>query len=142
MSEHGRGLADHDGERLVSAADQFHRIGAWALAADAAAHASREYARSGNRIKEMEASTRAHWLASRCGLRTPATAEIERPLPITDREREIATLVGAGLTNREIADRLGVSPRTVDGHLYRIFTKLGIEDRDQLGGLIRIRPAT
>ena len=142
MSEHGRGLADHDGERLEAAADQFHRIGAWALAADAAAHASREYARSGNRIKELEASTRAHWLASRCGLRTPATAEIERPLPITDREREIANLVGAGLTNREIADRLGVSPRTVDGHLYRIFTKLGIEDRDQLGGLIRIRPAT
>lgn len=136
MFEHGRGLAEHDGDLLSEATDQFYRIGAWAMAADAAAHASREFARSGNRIKELEASTRAHWLASRCGLRTPATAEIERPLPITDREREIANLVGAGLTNREIADRLSVSPRTVDGHLYRIFAKLGIEDRDQLARLI------
>lgn len=136
MAEHGRGLAEHDGERLSAASDQFYRIGAWAMAADAAAHASREYARSGNRIPELEASTRAHWLASRCDVRTPAVEEIERPLPITDREREIANLVGACLTNREIADRLGVSPRTVDGHLYRIFAKLGIEDRDQLARLI------
>jgi DNA-binding CsgD family transcriptional regulator len=73
---------------------------------------------------------------------TPAVASIEDPLPITDREREIANLVGAGMTNREIADRLGVSVRTIDGHLYRVFTKLRIEDRDQLARLIRIRRAT
>jgi DNA-binding CsgD family transcriptional regulator len=57
-------------------------------------------------------------------------------------EREIASLVAAGLTNREVANRLGLSVRTVDGHLYRIFAKLGIEDRDQLARLMRMRPAT
>ncbi|PQM48222.1 Putative HTH-type transcriptional regulator [Mycobacterium talmoniae] len=45
-------------------------------------------------------------------------------------------LVAAGLSNRQIADRLTVSVRTVDGHLYRIFAKLGIERRDQLVHLV------
>jgi DNA-binding CsgD family transcriptional regulator len=50
--------------------------------------------------------------------------------------------VAAGLTNREVANRLGLSVRTVDGHLYRIFAKLGIEDRDQLARLMPMRPVT
>ena len=55
-----------------------------------------------------------------------------RPLPFSGREREIAMLVAAGLSNRQIADRLVVSVRTVAGHLYRVFAKLGINNRDQL----------
>ncbi|HET7666032.1 MAG TPA: helix-turn-helix transcriptional regulator, partial [Mycobacterium sp.] len=142
MSCHARALTEHNADRLDDAADRFELLGAGAMAADAAAHAAREHARDGTRVKELESSSRAHWLASQWELRTPATNAIDSPLPITDREREIATLVGAGLTNREIADRLGVSVRTVDGHLYRIYAKLGIEDRDQLARLIRMRPAT
>jgi DNA-binding CsgD family transcriptional regulator len=142
VMSHGRGVSDHDGDRLDEAADQFEQLGAFAMAADASAHAAREHARAGTRIRELESSTRAHWLASRWGLRTPATNAIDSPLPITDREREIANLVAAGLTNREVADRLGLSVRTVDGHLYRIFAKLGIDDRDQLARLMRMRPAT
>jgi DNA-binding CsgD family transcriptional regulator len=41
-------------------------------------------------------------------------------------------LVAAGLSNRQIADRLVISVRTVAGHLYRVFAKLGINNRDQL----------
>ncbi len=136
---HSRGLADHDAALLDDAAEQFSQIGALAQAADAAAHAAGEHARAGSRIKELESATRAHWLASQCRLHTPATRLIEAPLPITDREREIAHLVADGLTNREIADRLGVSVRTIDGHLYRIFAKLRIEDRDQLARLVALR---
>lgn len=142
MAAHARGLGEHDGARLDDAADRFEEVGALALAADASAHAAREHARSGTRLRELESSTRAHWLASRSGLRDPAVRLIDTPLPITDREREIANLVGAGLTNREIADRLFLSVRTIDGHLYRIFSKLGIRDRDQLARLVRFRPAT
>jgi len=47
-------------------------------------------------------------------------------------------LVVAGLSNRQIADRLVVSVRTVEGHVYRIFAKLGIEHRDQLVDLVRL----
>jgi DNA-binding NarL/FixJ family response regulator len=112
-------------------------LGAIALAADAGAQAAREHARAGRRLKELEFSAHAHWRASQCHLHTPATATIEDPLPITDREREVATLVAAGLSSRQVGDRLNVSARTVEGHLYRIFTRLGIADRDELARLLR-----
>jgi DNA-binding CsgD family transcriptional regulator len=139
VAAHSHALADHDGDRLDDAAVHFEKLGAMAMAADAAAQAAREHARDGNRIKELESSTHAHWRASQCGLRTPATTAIERPLPITDREREVATLVAQGLSSRQIGDRLSVSARTVEGHLYRIFTKLGINDREELASLLRNR---
>ncbi|WP_276821725.1 helix-turn-helix transcriptional regulator [Mycolicibacterium mageritense] len=139
---HARGLADHDGALLGEAADRFERIGALAQAADAAAHAARAHARAGRRGSELESATRAHWLASQCGAVTPALRCATDPLPLTEREREIANLVGVGLSNREVAGRLCLSVRTVDGHLYRIFAKLGIDDRDQLARLVRFRPAT
>ncbi|WP_158167970.1 LuxR C-terminal-related transcriptional regulator [Mycolicibacterium smegmatis] len=139
---HSSGLAGHDGHRLVTAADRFERIGAMVLAGDAAAHASREFGRRGERGNELEASTRAHWLASRCGAVTPALRCAADPLPLTPREWEIANLVSSGLSNRQVADRLCLSVRTVDGHLYRMFAKLGVADRDQLAKLIRFRPAT
>ena len=47
-------------------------------------------------------------------------------------------LVAAGLSNRQIADRLLVSVRTAEGHLYRIFTKLAINSRDQLIHLLNL----
>jgi ATP/maltotriose-dependent transcriptional regulator MalT len=137
VATHGPGRADHDGNRLDEAADQFTAIGAMALAADAAAQAAREHARAGVHTKELESLTRAHWLASQRGLRTPATTAIEDPLPITEREREIGTLVAAGLSDHEISDRLKLSVRTIEGHLYRMFAELGIPDRDELGRLLR-----
>jgi DNA-binding NarL/FixJ family response regulator len=51
---------------------------------------------------------------------------------LTDREREIAGLVGEGLSNDEIADRLGVSPATARTHVSRAMVKLGARDRAQL----------
>jgi non-specific serine/threonine protein kinase len=52
--------------------------------------------------------------------------------PLTSREREIAALVAEGLSNREIAARLGISKRTVDAHIEHIFGKLGVSSRVQL----------
>jgi len=49
--------------------------------------------------------------------------------PLTEREREIATLAGSGMRTREIAEKLCVSPRTVDVHLTRIYRKLNIGSR-------------
>jgi DNA-binding NarL/FixJ family response regulator len=51
---------------------------------------------------------------------------------LTSREREIASLVAGGLSNREIADRLFISRRTVDAHVNHIYAKLGISSRVQL----------
>lgn len=51
---------------------------------------------------------------------------------LTDREREVLTLVAAGLSNDEIAGRLFVSPLTAKTHVSRIMTKLDARDRAQL----------
>ena len=48
---------------------------------------------------------------------------------LTSQQREIVTLAASGLTNREIASRLFLSPRTVGSHLYRAYPKLGISGR-------------
>jgi ATP/maltotriose-dependent transcriptional regulator MalT len=49
--------------------------------------------------------------------------------PLSDRERQIAELVAAGHTNRQIAEQLFMSPKTVEAHLSRIFQKLGVKTR-------------
>jgi DNA-binding CsgD family transcriptional regulator len=139
IAQHARGLADRDGDLLDAAAHRFADMGAMAFAADAAAQAAREHARTGQRGKETKSSTRARWLASEHEIRTPAVHSVAQPLPITDREREIANLAAAGLSNRQIAERLSVSVRTVEGHVYRIFAKLGVERREQLIQLVRAR---
>lgn len=54
---------------------------------------------------------------------------------LTSREEEIVDLARSGKTNAEIARALTVSQRTVEGHLYRVFSKLGITDRSQLHAL-------
>ncbi|MGN9792911.1 response regulator [Streptomyces sp. OZ13] len=51
---------------------------------------------------------------------------------VTDREREVLTLIGRGLSNGEIADRLCISPATAKAHVGRLFTKLAARDRVQL----------
>ncbi|TMD11623.1 MAG: response regulator transcription factor, partial [Chloroflexi bacterium] len=48
---------------------------------------------------------------------------------LTRRELEVLKLIALGLTNREIADRIRVSPRTVDAHLRSIYAKLEVRSR-------------
>ncbi|AXO37811.1 MULTISPECIES: response regulator [Micromonospora] len=63
--------------------------------------------------------------------------EPARPLPprldgVTEREREVLTLIGRGLSNAELATHLGLSLATVKTHVGRLLTKLAVRDRAQL----------
>jgi non-specific serine/threonine protein kinase len=65
-------------------------------------------------------------------LRHPDAAEPDPGSGLTGRERAIADLVASGMSNREIAEQLVISKRTVDSHAEHIFAKLGITSRVQL----------
>jgi DNA-binding CsgD family transcriptional regulator len=66
----------------------------------------------------------------------PST-EADRSVPLTRREQDIVALAVSGLTDRQIAEKLMVSVRTVEGHLYRSYAKLGIRRREDLGAAVR-----
>ncbi|GAA0346936.1 LuxR family transcriptional regulator [Actinoallomurus spadix] len=86
-------------------------------------------------------------LAERAAAELRATGETAaRTAPgaidrLTPQELQIATLATQGLTNPEIADQLFLSPRTIDYHLHKVFTKLGIASRTQLVRYGLTRPA-
>ncbi|WP_420113275.1 LuxR C-terminal-related transcriptional regulator, partial [Pseudactinotalea sp.] len=85
------------------------------------AHALRQQDGDLVEIAERELNRRGLWLP-------PG----RQALALTHREREIAALARARLTSRVIADRLGLSARTVDSHLANAFTKLGVTSREDL----------
>ena len=64
--------------------------------------------------------------------RSGAAPSRERLVRLTQRELEVLTLVGTGLSNDEIAARLFLSPLTAKTHVSRVLTKLGARDRAQL----------
>jgi DNA-binding CsgD family transcriptional regulator len=73
------------------------------------------------------------------GERITAPGAGQAAVPLSAQELQIARLAAEGLSNREIGERLYLSPRTVGSHLYRIFPKLQITSRAQLAG--RLGPA-
>jgi DNA-binding CsgD family transcriptional regulator len=97
----------HARVHLRTALEAFEQLGAvpWAARAQAELRASGETARR----------------------RDPSTADT-----LTPQERQIAGFVAKGATNREVAAQLFLSPRTVDYHLHKVFTKLGITARAEL----------
>jgi DNA-binding NarL/FixJ family response regulator len=87
------------------------------------------------------ARTRAAALARRCqGARTPALSGLVLG-ELTARQRPVVTLAAAGLSNRQIAERLTLSVRTVGNHLYGAYTRLGAGDRGALPWLVELPEA-
>jgi DNA-binding CsgD family transcriptional regulator len=64
----------------------------------------------------------------------------ERVSDLSRREYEVAQLIGEGLTNREIAARLFISIRTVEGHVVQVLNKLGFQRRSQIASWISRQP--
>jgi DNA-binding CsgD family transcriptional regulator len=103
---HGRSTTDAR-RHLSDAFDTFRRLGAapWSTLA-------------GRELRAVGAAPRE-----------PQAGGLSR---LTAQQRAVATLAAAGLTNKQIAERLFLSPRTVGTHLYEIFPKLGVTSRAAL----------
>jgi DNA-binding CsgD family transcriptional regulator len=100
---------------LIAAHDMLTSMGAGAFAARAA--------------RELRA------IGQRARTRTPDTVD-----ELTPQELQIAQLVATGATNKEVASKLFLSPRTIDAHLRSIFRKLDITSRHQLRELPQLSP--
>ncbi|KWX19837.1 LuxR family transcriptional regulator [Mycolicibacterium wolinskyi] len=136
-ARHAAAVAAADPKELDEVSTAFEEAGLLLSAADAAAQAVPLHDKAGQRRRSAESAAHALQLASKCGgAATPAIRSAARPLPVTSREREVAGLVAQGLSNREIAERLTVSVRTVEGHIYRAGIKLGVADRDDLAKIV------
>lgn len=135
---HAKALVEEDGAGLLETAAGWSRLGDLVAAGDAAAQAADVHRRAGREGSALYAAGLADRLAGQSGAHTPALAIAVRPLPLTAREREIVALAARGLSNKDIAERLTVSVRTVEGHLYRAGNKLGVSDRTALADVLGV----
>lgn len=140
VARHAEALAAADGEELLKAADAYRTIGDRAAAADTAAQAAVAFTRAQHRKRGLYAAAVAKELSDACGgLCTPAL-RVPASQPLTGRQREIVEFVAAGLSNREIADRLVMSVRSVEGHIYRACQRVGANSREELAAICRRGP--
>lgn len=133
FARHAEVLARGDGPGLDGVAAELEERGFLLFAAEAHAQAAQLHR---DPRAARTARTRAVALARRCqGARTPALAGLVLG-ELTARQRQIVTLAAAGLSNRQIAERLTLSVRTVGNHLYGAYTRLGASDRAALPWLV------
>jgi DNA-binding CsgD family transcriptional regulator len=130
-------LSANDGPELAASSEDFERIGDLVGAIDAAALAAIAYRRRGLYGSAYGCAARAAELARQAGgASTPALRRSAERSPLTDREQEVVMLIANGLSNRELAERLKVSVRTIEGHIYRAMGKTGTANRDELASLL------
>ncbi|MEW2569495.1 LuxR C-terminal-related transcriptional regulator [Streptomyces sp. NPDC047070] len=137
QAEHVRALADADGDALAALAERFEAMGLLPLAAEASAQACRAHRAAGRHRRSRATRTECQELLQRFGGTLPVWAALDKQgsepsAELTGREREVAALAASGLSNQDVADRLGVSVRTVENHLHRAYGKLGVTTRADL----------
>jgi DNA-binding CsgD family transcriptional regulator len=141
---HARALAAGDGVALDAAANTLAELGFDLFAAEAQAAAAEAHAVAGQKARSHASAERARRLAAACpGATTPLLRRLGaagQPGDLTRREREIAELAARGHTDKEIADMLYLSVRTVHAHLRSAYAKLGVAGRGQLAAALDIRP--
>jgi DNA-binding CsgD family transcriptional regulator len=117
--EAARALADSDDEAtLRQALAEFNRLGARPMA--------------------VAVTRRLRALGARGIARGPHQTTRANPAHLTGREMEIWRLLGEGLRNAEIADRLSLSAKTVDHHVSAVLAKLGVRSRTEAGHLLAV----
>lgn len=138
--EHAAALEARDGDRLERCALTFADLDLPLLAAEAAVEAAEAYQRLGRTRDAPRVRRRSReWHALCKGARTPVLLRAARGPAVqalTVRERELAELAARGLSDREIAELLVISPRTVGNHLNSVYAKLGVTGRANLAATL------
>ena len=118
---------------MLKAAESFVALGASRYASEAAAHAAAAFAAEGRQDSARRAAAHSRELQpTGQGAGLPKIEGIDdAAIELTPREAQMVELAARGLTNTEIADRLVLSRRTVETHIYRAMRKLGINDRHE-----------
>ena len=137
FSAHAAAAVRGDADGLGSASGLFEEIGASGHAAAAAEEAADAFARAGDQRAASRWALRAEelWRGVERSGRVSA-AGLGGADPLTRREREVAELAAEGYRSREIAERLFLSTRTVESHLLRAYSKLGVRSRAELADLL------
>jgi DNA-binding CsgD family transcriptional regulator len=136
-ADHGRALVARDAALLTSVVDRYEALDVLHFAAEAATELAELHRAGGDPRSAAAAHQRATDLAERCGgLHTPALRRGGSVEPLTPREREVALLAADGRSSKTIGDHLGLSTRTVDTHLARVYRKLGITSRSELAAAL------
>lgn len=133
LHEYALAVLQADDAELVRISDRALRAGYVLLALEAAQQAERCLAETTDKRKLLAVQRKIQNRMTAAGM--AAHIDLVRPeqdAELTARETEILDLVSGGATNAEIASRLCVSQRTVEGHLYRVFAKLGVSRRVDL----------
>lgn len=127
-----------DADSLMETAAHLEASGFVNLAREAYARASTKLEQAGERRRSRQAIALRekcdHELGER--FREGHFIAAAPAVHLTRREQDIVELAVQGLTDREIAQRLMVSVRTVEGHLYRTYVKLGVRSRDELASAL------
>jgi DNA-binding CsgD family transcriptional regulator len=133
-ADHAAARGSDDGAALVQVVEAFTELGAVRYAAEASAHAADAFARHGREDSARRAAVRVRELhALGSGAPVPTMTELDNAaVSLTARERQLTQLAAQGLSNVEMAERLVLSVRTVESHLYRAMQKLGVTDRRDL----------
>jgi DNA-binding NarL/FixJ family response regulator len=134
FADHATAMCACDADGLDAVATRFESLGADLLAAEAWTEASAVRRSQGQMDQAVAATAWAETALDQCeGARTPALVPQTILAPtLTPRQRDVAALVAGGLSNREVADKLYVSLRTVENHLYQVYAKLAVADRKDL----------
>jgi DNA-binding CsgD family transcriptional regulator/tetratricopeptide (TPR) repeat protein len=128
------GAAAGDGRSLTESAQALAEIGGWLWGAEGAALGADAFNREGREDSARRAMAQSDRFLGHCeDVWSPVLAAVAlAPAELTQREREIVALAARGASNAEIAERLVLSVRTVESHLYRAMRKLGARTRQEL----------
>ena len=139
LAQFAEALRTRNADALAGVSATFERLGIMLIAAEAATAAQEGFARARDQRTAAAYARKAAELRSATeGAATPGLLMTEAPVPLTRREREVASLVARGLSSKVVAERLVLSVRTVENHLAHVYAKLGVSSRAELADALRL----